>query len=390
MKKPTALLLLAAMGAACSGPEPYARPDLVRKGELAPKLALAGLLNAPSGELKNLEELKGKVIVLDFWATWCGPCVENISRFNALADKFSNKPVVFIFVTDEDRYAVSEFLKKTPIKGWVAPEVPAEAFRAYRVFDRPHTVLIGRDSKTVAVTVPQEVTEERLNMLLAGQAPEIGGSGKNFSGVKRGTAAVIAEFYLGEPVSGEMTSEYGPDFYGGHNVPLTAALACFYRDILKIDASGKGLEKMEKRYELRVRLAGGRGADLRDFFAAGIERALGLRVKEVKKDVQVYLLKPALGGPKGFIRSKAVKSSYRMEGGDLIAEMMPVGTLCDALKRRLDLPLLDETGLKGEYDYTFRRGANELAGINTDLMGQLGLRLLKATRRSAVLEVSER
>ena len=172
------MFLTILVAAACSKPAPQARPDLVSKGGPAPQLALSGLLNAPVRELKSLEELKDKVVVLEFWATWCEPCVESIPHLNALAEKFRDKPVVFIAVTDETSADVSEFMKRTPVKSWVAPDAPASAFRSYRVFGLPHTVLIGRDLKVAAVTYPTQVTEAVINDMLDGRPP----SGEGFSG----------------------------------------------------------------------------------------------------------------------------------------------------------------------------------------------------------------
>ena len=375
------------LAAACSGPAPQPRPDFVREGEPAPQLALSGLINAPVARLKGIEELRDKVVVLEFWATWFEPCVENIPRLNALAEKFKDKPVVFISITDEAEDTVSQFLKATPIRGWIAPGAAAEVFRAYRVFARPHAVIIGRDLKVAAITLPSEVTEERLNILLAGQAPVFKGSGGEPARPGSGTASALAEFYLGEPLSGEMTAEYGRGYYAGHNAPLLNALGYFYRDAGKIDASKAALSVLNKRYELRVRLSAERGDGLGGFFAAGVKTALGLRLKIVKKDAQVYLLKPAHSGVKGFKRTMFLKSSVRMDGAGLKAEKMPVSALCGMLKDKIDLPLIDETGLKGEYDYSFKTGPEDLPGLNTALIDQLGLRLLPATRKIAVLEV---
>jgi len=396
MIKKSASLLFAFLIVSCSKPAPQTRPDLARKGELAPRLALSGLLNAPVPVLNGIEDLKDKVVVLEFWATWCEPCVDNIPRYNSLAEKFRDKPVVFIAITDEAEDAVSEFLRKTPIKGWIAPGAGADVFRAYRVFGRPHTVVVGRDSKVAAVTFPSEVSEERLNLLLAGQAPSFKASIED-PAIAAGSAPALAEFYLGEPLSGETTAEYGRGYYAAHNSPLFSALDYFYRDVRKIDASAAALAVLGKRYELRIRLPRAlaaaaeekvRGDDgLVGFLEAGLEHALGLRFRTVKKKEPVYLLKPAHGGAKGFKKSGSGKGSVHLDGVEFKAEKMPVSALCGMLKDKVNLPLIDESGLKGEYDYVFRSGPGELALINTALIDQLGLRLLPATRLITVLEV---
>ncbi len=375
------------LAAACSGPEQQPRPDFVRQGEPAPQIALSGLINAPVTRLNGIEELRDKVVVLEFWASWFGPCVDNIPRFNALAEKFRDKPVVFISITDEAEDTVAKFLKTTPIKGWIAPGAVAEVFRAYRVFTRPHTVIVGRDSRVAAITLPHEVTEERLNILLAGQIPAFQGSREEPARPASGTASAMAEFYIGEPLNGESTAEYGRGYYAGHNAPLLNALDYFYRDAAKIDASKAAMAVLKKRYELRVRLSAGRGDGLGAFFADGVKTAFGLRFKMVNKDAPVYLLKQARSGAKGFTRTASLKSSVRADGAGFKAEKMPLSALCGVLKDKIDLPLVDETGLKGEYDYSFKTGSEDLPGLNTALIDQLGLRLMPAKRRIAVLEV---
>lgn len=80
------------------------------KGNCAPKFKAASL------EDKNfdLNELKGKVVLVTFWTTRCAPCVSGISRFNELAEEYKNQNVVFLAVTAENPETVKKFLRKKP------------------------------------------------------------------------------------------------------------------------------------------------------------------------------------------------------------------------------------------------------------------------------------
>jgi thiol-disulfide isomerase/thioredoxin len=195
MKKLFLLTLLFSL-AACGGGPPAERPKLAKAGLPAPELSLKKIINAPAAvkEINGWSELEGKAVVLEFWATWCDPCVESIPHMNQLAERFSGKPVVFISVTDESEADVRAFLKDHRMDSWIAPEAGAGLFKAFRVYGRPHTVLINRDGKVAAFTYPAKVTEETVMALLAGKTPA---AAAQDGGPEGAQAEPLAEFYIG-------------------------------------------------------------------------------------------------------------------------------------------------------------------------------------------------
>jgi thiol-disulfide isomerase/thioredoxin len=74
-------------------------PPIDQKG---PEVELSQLLQAPAGTQPVLSALRGKAVVIEFWATWCGPCVTEIPHLNELVEQVKGKPVVFLSVTDEE------------------------------------------------------------------------------------------------------------------------------------------------------------------------------------------------------------------------------------------------------------------------------------------------
>jgi thiol-disulfide isomerase/thioredoxin len=67
-----------------------------------------------TGKKRTLKEFKGKVIFINHWATWCGPCIKEIPKLKKLTESVKSDTVVFLFITNERREIAERFFKIRP------------------------------------------------------------------------------------------------------------------------------------------------------------------------------------------------------------------------------------------------------------------------------------
>jgi len=113
------------------------RPDA---GEhLAPAFSLPG----PAGTV-TLESLKGKVVYVDFWASWCAPCEASFPWMHAMHERYAAKGLAIVAIDlDKDRDAAEEFLRHHPAPFLVAFDPAGKTAESYGVEAMPSSYLIG-------------------------------------------------------------------------------------------------------------------------------------------------------------------------------------------------------------------------------------------------------
>ncbi|WP_341902822.1 TlpA disulfide reductase family protein [Fluviicola taffensis] len=150
---------------------PFIIHSQVEIGKKAPELHLEGIYNCNDKSLQ-LESLKGNIVVLDFWATWCSPCVAAFPENNELYTKYKDQNVTFIAITDDSKEKLENFLKKVKIDFCVGRDDDKQEFKNYNVTGRPAMFIINRDGTLVyrGIHVSEETLLEVINT--NGVAPE--------------------------------------------------------------------------------------------------------------------------------------------------------------------------------------------------------------------------
>ena len=140
-------------------------PELAR-ARMAPAFAVTTI----DGQHVSLDDLKGKVVLLDFWATWCGPCRAALPHMKSIAKKFEGQPLVILSVSlDRDENSWKEFIAKNEMTwlhyrdgGFDGPIAKLFAVEAI-----PHTFTIDADGILQDEKIGDASIEGKLKKLLA-------------------------------------------------------------------------------------------------------------------------------------------------------------------------------------------------------------------------------
>ncbi len=128
----------------------------------------------PAHELTYLgaiPETKGKLVLIDFWATWCAPCREAMPELNRLHAEFAPRGLVIIGVTKEARDKVTGFLAAQRIDYFIALDGGSALYTQLRIKALPYAILVDRQNRIVWRGQPSELKKDFLESLLAAATP---------------------------------------------------------------------------------------------------------------------------------------------------------------------------------------------------------------------------
>jgi peroxiredoxin len=115
-------------------------------GDSAPKFAVT----TENGQQISRSEFGGKLLVVNFWATWCPPCIEEMPSLNQFASTMSKDGVVVLGISiDRNEKAYRDFLQRNQLSFLVARDPEENISSSYGTFKWPETYVINRDGRVV-------------------------------------------------------------------------------------------------------------------------------------------------------------------------------------------------------------------------------------------------
>lgn len=155
----------------------------LKPGDKAPTISITSWIkNVPENK-----DLQGKFIVLDFWATWCAPCLETVPHMNKLVEKNkARQNLVFLAITDENKEKVDQILQRVPytFSAAVVNDVTRRALDGFQIKEIPTCVIIDDNRRIQWIGHPSNLNNEIIEKILNRENPSSVDLNKKYSTVQ--------------------------------------------------------------------------------------------------------------------------------------------------------------------------------------------------------------
>jgi uncharacterized protein (TIGR03435 family) len=380
--------LMAVVLAASAGAQ--MRPTLPEIGQAAPALRLARVIGEQAPAQLSWAGLRGDVVVIEFWATWCPPCVGSIPHLNSLEREFAGQPVRFLSISYEKPELVEKFLATHPIRGWVGVDEKRETIDAYGVHFLPLTVVVDREGRIAALTQPMKLKATALREFLAGGHPSLPGP--------FGTAvAIVPGSEPEEPVG-----RAAPLFYVDVRPDTTPVGGLWLdRGAGRVTAVGWPAKRLLAlllempedrivgdsllpggRYTVVASMPPGEASEMQGEIEQALGVAWGVRLRQEKRKADVYVLRAPHA-------KRENKRRAGTPGSSAAGAAQSMAAVTRMLEVALQRPVIDETHLQGTVAFPANLPVGDAAGVARAVEGA-GLKLKQARREIEVVVVERR
>jgi len=117
------------------------------------------------GKSWTLRELRGKVVLVNFWATWCPPCRKEMPDLDALYKKFKDQGFVILAIDDEEIGKIKPYLAEHPVSYPILLDPARKANDMFRIDGIPKSFVYDREGKLVAQSIDMRTQKQFLEML---------------------------------------------------------------------------------------------------------------------------------------------------------------------------------------------------------------------------------
>lgn len=339
---------------------------------------------------------RGNIVIVDFWATWCGPCIAGLDRIAKFEKEFAGQPVRFLTVALDEMPRVKQYFAE---KGLALPTFVEGTDRktsvAFGIQTIPGAAIIDRQGRLMAVTSGENVTAEVIRKLLNDEKVDVPPYERPCNTTwdqeevlwQDGVQPEFQVVFKPIKVScGGVSYPPGSNHISGDGIPASVMIwAAWQTDSFHLDWRAK---MPEHAYRFGATVPKGRESELLPALQDAIQRNFGLRIHWDNQERDALVLS-RLPSP-NLRESQAAEPHVTFGRGKITLKKQTVSKLAETLPNWMRKPVIDETGLTGLYDFELEYRDDGPAMLLDGLKEKYGLVLSPARRTIKMLVVEPR
>lgn len=371
-------------------------------GEHAPAIRVSHIVS-PATHSLSLPAFAGKTVVIDFWATWCGPCVASMPHLNEVEAALDPNKFVFLALDDESEDVVRRFLEKRKISSIVALDQNHTTFSAFGVTSRPATIVIDPKGIVALVTEPMHITPRVLLAISRGETtwPLASDPVKAHSIVKPLSSRSVAPRNIDRSLAGvmlqkmlptEMAYSFNHDSQGKQTFIGFDAKSLVGIALAAPDRRVKYLNDMPSgSYDLTINLGKMDEATKSAILTAIVRKAFNLDIRRSDSVEDVLLLKRTARIPLNLQQTFDPSSAHGSQhnGSAWAFSNLTMSDFASEVEDKYGVTVVDDTGLSGGFDGVIHWPQSK-DRLNDVIQHDLGLELIPAKRSVPMFTVAQR
>ncbi|TDO23862.1 redoxin domain-containing protein [Pedobacter duraquae] len=373
----------------------------IKPGDQFPNIPITGLLNSPVATLRFTKQLNKKIYILNFWGTWCSPCIPEMDALAKL-QSHNNTTIQVVAISNDAPSRLLKYMKIKPSRIWLASDTSALLYQLFSLSYVGQSAIVNAKGKVVAIVKTESINQQMINDLVSGKSVKSSAEIKekpvnNNADIFAVDSTLSQNFTLRGYMKGQQSMEIG---YGDRPVFKNRRLTFINSSIEGLFRNAYGIVSPKQvAYEIPEKL-------VYDFEDKQTLYCLDLLVKSTEKDSLYQIFKERLQQfmpvqariemrqipvyaliDKGFHQNKSADNalSYSFSGAGFDGTGVKLEDFANEyLSNEFDLPVVDETGLAGRYDFKTNVAMRTRTGVMKSV-NDIGLDLVKKTKMMPIL-----
>ncbi len=386
-----------------------AQEPLLKIGSRFPDMMITHISNAPVKEIYLNKAKDNKYYILNFWGTWCSPCIPEMDILAKLQKQNAGK-IQVIAISDDSEERKVKYLENKPSDIWLATDTSYTLYNMLNLAFVGQSAIVNPDKKIVALVRTDSINQQMIDKLLRGDTITMSAGIKeamipavhdpfgvdsltdhSFSirGYKKGQSAMGRTYTDHETYHGRRLTWYnvsiGLLYRSAYGIQSYEQQELYDSSVSREDVNNNNMKNKAASYCVDILVKPEQTDSLYIILQQKLNQHLPVRVRLEKRLMEVYILKQKPGTDIRFTPSVTEKSSFEFSGRGYDGKKVSLADFAKTyLTNELELPVADETGLTGYYDIKTNVEQRDMAGIIKSIE-DLGLTIEKAKREMPVM-----